>query len=68
MNGILDENNENTELYLITIQEASLYLHIPLNTLYKNYERLPYVRITNRIMFDKRTITEFIRKQMQKGL
>lgn len=58
-------NANNTDFIMMNIQEASQYLHIPLNTLYKRYQDIPHLKIGNRILFCKKRMNEWLEEQMR---
>lgn len=49
---------------LLTIQEVSRKLNLRVSTLYKMtcQKRIPYVKITSKILFDEESLNEWIRK------
>lgn len=53
---------------MMTIQEASEYLHIPLNTLYKMYSKLPHWKNGHRIMFCKYQLNKWLIAQMRNNV
>jgi len=59
----MDQNRDDFQL--IDIREASEYLHIPVNTLYKIYSSLPHLKIGHRILFCKLRLNEWLEEQVR---
>ncbi len=53
---------------LMTIQECAEYLNIPLNTLYKNYKKIPHHRFGNRIYFCQFKIEDYLEEEFAKTM
>jgi len=58
---------KTNDFQMMTIKEISAYLKIPVNTLYKNYKKLPYLKFNHKIMFCKYKVNEWIEKEMEKN-
>lgn len=53
---------------LITIEEASQYLRLPINSLYKytSQRKIPFVKFGKRILFDQSLLDHWLDKHIQK--